>query len=170
MLNKKFYLRVSLFAIGMFGFAFLMAPLYSSFCQATGLDGRTSNEVFLQAPYEVDISRSMILEFDSNVIPALNFDFYPSMRSIKIHPGESYSLFYKVTNKMDRALTVQAIPSVTPAVGSKYIKKLECFCFQPQYLGAGENKYFPLRIAIDPAIPPYIKVLTLSYTLFEVNE
>ena len=66
-------------------------------------------------------------------------------------------------------MIVQAIPSVTPGIAAKYLKKTECFCFTQQTLGGHEAMDMPLLFHLDPALPKYIKTVTLSYTLFDVT-
>ena len=60
------------------------------------------------------------------------------------------------------------MPSVTPGVAAKYLNKIECFCFNHQPLGGGENAELPLVFYIDPDLPKEIETLTLAYTLFNV--
>jgi cytochrome c oxidase assembly protein subunit 11 len=67
-----------------------------------------------------------------------------------------------------RAMAGQAIPSYAPMQSAAHFQKLECFCFKQQTLAAGETRQFPVVFFIDPALPPDVKTITLSYTFFEV--
>jgi cytochrome c oxidase assembly protein subunit 11 len=60
----------------------------------------------------------------------------------------------------------QAVPSVAPSRASIFFNKTECFCFTEQLLHPGEERPMPVRFVIDPALPPEITTLTLSYTFF----
>ena len=46
-------------------------------------------------------------------------------------------------------MTVQAIPSVTPGIAAKYLKKTECFCFTQQTLNGHEAMNMPLLFHLD---------------------
>ena len=60
-----------------------------------------------------------------------------------------------------------ATPSVAPARASGYFSKTECFCFTAQTLQAGETRDLPVRFIVDPALPPDVNTITLSYTFFK---
>lgn len=61
---------------------------------------------------------------------------------------------------------VVRVPSVAPARASGYFNKTECFCFTAQTLQAGETRDMPLRFIVDPALPPEVTTITLSYTFY----
>jgi cytochrome c oxidase assembly protein subunit 11 len=71
-----------------------------------------------------------------------------------------------VENPTDRPLVAQAVPSVAPALASRYFNKTECFCFTQQTLAAGERREMPAVFVIDPELPEGIGTVTLSYTFF----
>ncbi|MGB1556179.1 MAG: cytochrome c oxidase assembly protein, partial [Oceanococcaceae bacterium] len=52
---------------------------------------------------------------------------------------------------------------------AQYVRKTECFCFSPQPFASGEQKMMPVRFLIDPALPPEIETVTLSYTFFDAT-
>ena len=143
--------------------------LYNVLCKATGIDGKALREYDGKELYS-DPTRSIRLQFDANPDKRRHIEFYPSTSALNIHPGESYSIFYHLINKSPHAYIVQAIPSMAPAIASKSMKKLECFCFQPQPLAPYEHRILPLRIVIDHDLPLHIRTMTLSYALFELKE
>ena len=63
-----------------------------------------------------------------------------------------------------------AVPSVSPGRGARYFHKTECFCFEQQFLAAGESITIPVKFIIDPELPDDISSLALGYTLFDVTE
>jgi len=155
--------------LGMLIFSASFPYLYNVLCKATGIDGKALR-AYDKPIYDVDCSRSIVLQFDANPDKRRKIDFYPSVSSLSIHPGESYALFYHLINHSAQTYVVQAIPSMAPAVASKSMKKLECFCFQPQPLAPYEQRILPLKIIIDHDLPPHIRTMTLSYALFELKE
>lgn len=168
--NKALAKKLSWICLFMFSFAFAMAPLYNAFCKATGFNGSTSTRVEKDIFKDVDLSRKINLSFDSNTHPSVSGKFYSSMKKTRLYPGEITTLYYTMENHLETPVLVRAIPSVTPVVGAKHIKKLECFCFSTQRLEPKQKVVFPLKILIDPDLPHYVNNLTLSYTLFDITK
>lgn len=163
-------LTLSLIAVAMFGFGFLLVPLYSVFCDITGLNGKTSG------PYQLintDLQvqdREITVQFISNHNSNLAWPFKPLQRQLSIHPGKQHQVAFSVTNTSGIPVIAQAVPSVSPSEAAEYLHKIECFCFENQPLGIGESKELPLVFFIDPKLPKHIKKLTLSYTLFDITK
>ena len=153
--------KLGLIALAMFGFGFLLVPIYDVFCKVTGLNGPKTAEV--------DTSRKVEVQFLTTKNDGMDWYFEPNIYSIKIHPGEVGALDFIAENLTARRIIGQAIPSVTPSEVTNYLHKVECFCFATQVLGPHEKMVLPLRIIVDPSLPKYIKKLTLSYTLFDVT-
>lgn len=168
--NVKLFKKALWLSLVMFCFAFAMAPLYNAFCQATGFNGATSTRVDRSLFKQVDRTRKVNLTFDSNTHPTLRGRLYSSLGKTRLYPGEIYTLYYTMENHQDWPVLVRAIPSVTPVIGARHIRKLECFCFATQRLEAHQKVVFPLKIMIDPDLPSYVQNLTLSYTLFDVTK
>ena len=150
------------------GFSYAMVPLYRVICEVTGINLLQKPDT-LPANTQVDLSRSLSVQFDANVDQTLPWQFRPLAPQIEIHPGEIAHIEYEVTNRSPHPIYGQAIPSYAPLNAVLYFKKLECFCFTQQTLAPGETKRFPVVFVIDPAIPQDILTLTLSYTFFEVE-
>jgi cytochrome c oxidase assembly protein subunit 11 len=73
---------------------------------------------------------------------------------------------YEVTNTSDQTIVGQAVPSYGPARAGSFFKKIECFCFTPQTLAAGERRRMPVMFVLDPAMDSDLHTVTLSYTFF----
>ena len=116
---------------------------------------------------QVDSSRLVTVEFDANTTGPWRFK--PMVSSIQVHPGEMAKVVYEVVNTQNRAMEAQAIPSYAPQEAAAYFSKLECFCFKQQVLGANETRQMPVSFFIDPGLPKSVKIITLSYTFFEVG-
>jgi cytochrome c oxidase assembly protein subunit 11 len=168
MKNKHHRLLISLviLVIAMFGFGYALVPLYTVMCKAFGINGKTEGTV-IAASNTVDNSRIITVEFLSNMNTGLPWDFYPLVKKVEIHPGENKLINYYAKNNAARTMTVQAIPSVSPGLAAKYLKKTECFCFTQQTFKAGEAREMPVLFHIDSAIPKNIHTLALSYTMFD---
>lgn len=155
----------------MFGFGFMLVPLYDVFCEITGLNGKTGGPYQVQAEAMPEVSeRQVTIQFVANRNDNLPWPFAPEQEEMKLTVGERKQTNFSVSNSYDRPVVARAIPSVSPARAADYLNKIECFCFQKQPLQAGEAKNFPLVFFIDPDLPEDITKLTLSYTLFDISD
>jgi cytochrome c oxidase assembly protein subunit 11 len=166
--NRKTLIILIIITIAMFGFGFALVPFYNLLCKNLGINGKTSNiiEVNKEA---VDANRIITVQFTATSNANLPWDFYPMVKEIKVHPGENEKIAYYAKNNSNHTMTVQAIPSVTPGLAAKYLKKTECFCFTQQTFQAGEGREMPLLFHLDKSLPKDIKILTLSYTMFDAE-
>ena len=163
---RSLALRLLVMTIAMFGFGFLLVPIYDAFCEVTGLGGKT-NKTAAVVEESVVADRSIRLEFDTTVNQYAPWEFESSVDMMDIHPGAIYETTFTARNLTDRKMTAQAVPSIAPAQAAKYFKKLECFCFTTQDFSAHENRDLPVRFIVDSDLPAYIDTITLSYTFFD---
>ncbi|HVF64179.1 MAG TPA: cytochrome c oxidase assembly protein [Casimicrobiaceae bacterium] len=150
----------------MFGFGFLMVPLYEKFCEVTGI--RNIGRADEIANTQVDTSRRIRVELDGNV-RNLPWRFKPNEPAVDVHPGELRQVVFEVVNPTSRPVTGQAIPSYAPQHAAQYFRKLDCFCFATQTLQPGERREMPVVFVVDPKLPADLPAITLSYTFFEVE-
>ncbi len=163
--------RLTLVAVGMFGFGFALVPLYDVFCDLTGINGKTGrlDQASAEAT-QVDESRWVTVEFVANVSSGLPWTFRPDERRIRVHPGEVAETVFFARNTTSVDGVGQAVPSVAPSLAAKYFSKTECFCFSQQPLNAGELKEMPVKFIVDPRLPKDITTITLAYTFFESKQ
>jgi cytochrome c oxidase assembly protein subunit 11 len=164
--NRILLLKLSLAAVMMFGFGYLLVPFYEQICNATGLrdiDGPAEIK-----NTQVDTNRTVRLELDANVTK-LPWSFHPETPIVDVHPGQLTNVDYEVENTTERPMTAQAIPSYAPRLAGAYFKKLECFCFTRQSFGPHEKRRMPVVFVVDPKLPKEVTTITLSYTFFEVE-
>lgn len=165
--NRKMAGRLVILAVGMFGFGFLLWPLYNVFCDITGLNGKGSGLVQASAiEMRVDSQRLVTVQFDANVNSGLPWSFEPANLEMRVHPGELSQAIYLARNRSAQTIVGQAVPSVAPGRAAPYFNKTECFCFTQQSLEAGEEREMPVHFIIDPDLPEDVRTVTLSYTFF----
>ena len=150
----------------MFGFGYLLIPLYDVMCEWSGQN--RVGEAAQVSNTQVDKERWVTVEFDTN-INRLPWQFKAHQSSVKVHPGELMHVAFEVRNTHDESVSGQAIPSYGPAHAAQYFQKIECFCFTQQTLKAGEVRQMPVVFVIDPSLPKDLNTITLSYTFFEVD-
>jgi cytochrome c oxidase assembly protein subunit 11 len=171
--KKKHTLLLFGLAVGMFGFAFALVPLYDVICEVTGLNGKTSGQAALIAEIEtaaVEVDREVKIEFLAKVARGMPWEFRPTDGKLTVRPGEMYSTTFYVRNRAQQTVMGQAVPSVSPGQAALYLKKIECFCFEQQKLLAGEEMEMGVSFFVDPDMPAGINDLTLSYTMFNVGD
>lgn len=156
--------------IFMFGFCYMLVPLYNLVCKRVGLNGRSDDVPSVLVPeMTVDRSRTIKVDFTTTVHGPLQFKFIPRQRHVEIHPGETKLIYFYAENQSGKEVTVQAIPSITPDQAARFFKKTECFCFTQQYFFKNEKAEMPVYFFLDPGISHDIKEVTLSYTLFDAS-
>ena len=169
--NRRLLRRLLLIVVGMFGFGFALVPLYNVFCEITGLNGKTGSKAVAVTEIEggVDTARTITVEFVANTSASAPWQFVPEVVKMQVHPGEFYHTSYFARNLTNESLLGQAIPSVSPGPAAQYFQKIECFCFVRQPFAPHEDKAMPVAFRLDPAIPPHISTVTLSYTFFRLE-
>lgn len=163
--NRKLLVRLSIGALVMFGFGFVLVPFYEKICEVTGINNILKADEVVNT--QVDTSRLITVEFDAN-IHDLPWQFHPLQSVVRVHPGELVTVAYEVENTRDRPVTGQAVPSYGPAISGQFFRKMDCFCFTQQTLAAGERRTMPVAFVLDPALPDDVHTVTLSYTFFEI--
>jgi cytochrome c oxidase assembly protein subunit 11 len=152
--------------VAMFGFGYLLVPLYDVFCEVTGFGGRTDSQA-ASAPLVIDESREVQVEFIASTGASEGWAFRPAVSRMTITPGKLYRTTFFAENLNGEDRIGQAVPSVAPGTAAKYLQKTECFCFEQQAFAANEGKEMPVVFYVDPELPAYVDTLTLSYTFFE---
>lgn len=154
----------------MFGFCYMLVPLYKLICKAEGINGKAANSrSAVDTSMKVDYSRTIKVDFTTTLNGNLGFKFIPLQRHVNVHPGERKLIYFYAENQTGREITVQAIPSITPMDAARFLKKTECFCFTQQYFFKGQKADMPVYFFIEPDIAKDIKEVTLSYTLFDAS-
>lgn len=169
--HQKLVLVLTAIVLAMFAFGFALVPIYNSLCKTLGINGKTNPEAIAYDVAHAPIAheRKVTVEFIATNNGGVPWAFYPKTKKITIHPGEIARLSFYAENKTNHSMTVQAIPSVTPGLAAKYLKKTECFCFTQQTLNGHEAMDMPLLFHLDIDLPKNINTVTLSYTLFDVT-
>jgi cytochrome c oxidase assembly protein subunit 11 len=163
--------RLLLMVAGSFAFGYALVPLYSVFCEVTGIGSR---EKLLQAATVAasgpDLGRSIVVEFVSSTPGSGQWEFRPNVSSMKVHPGKLYETTFHARNLSGHEVTAMAVPSISPARAAPFFQKTECFCFSPQHFSAEEVKEMPVRFIVDRDLPSGVDRLTLSYSFFDAAQ
>ncbi len=164
--NRSLTGKLLLLAAVMFGFGYLLVPLYDVFCEITGFGGRT-NTVAESSRENPDFSRSVRIEFVTTVNEYAPWEFAADRDSMEVTPGKMYYATFTARNLTDDKKVAQAVPSVAPVSASGHFKKIECFCFTNQEFRANEERAMPLQFIVDPELPEFVDTITLQYTFYD---
>ena len=164
--NSVVMKKLLIFTVVMFAFGFALVPFYEKICEVTGLNNLLQADTLAENP-QVDTTRLVTVELDAN-IRGLPWQFKPLQSSLRVHPGELVEVMYEVRNNSDREINGQAIPSYSPQLLAKHLKKLECFCFSKQVLKPNETRQMPVQFVIESGLPTDVNTVTISYTFFEL--
>ena len=171
MKKKVSTLKLTMIPVLMFGFGFLLVPLYDVFCDITGLNGKTGRIEAAEINSDlVDRSRTIEVRFLATTNSGLPWTFEPLVKKMEVHPGEVYEAMYRVRSSSDEITLGQAVPSVSPGLAAEHFNKTECFCFIQQELGARETRDMPLRFIVGTEISENITDITLNYTFFSLDK
>ncbi|WP_137937064.1 cytochrome c oxidase assembly protein [Chitinivorax sp. B] len=166
--NRQLFVKLSIIAAFMFGFGFMLVPLYKKICEATGINNVLKADD-TPTNTQVDATREVTIEFDANLRSNLPWRFKPKLVSMKVHPGQLVQVEYELENLSDKVIVGQAIPSYGPAQAGPHFRKLDCFCFTQQTIQPREKRRMPVVFLLDSALPKELNTVTLSYTFFEVE-
>lgn len=168
--NRRTALRLGLVALGMFGFGYLLVPLYDVACEVLGLNGKVGRNGPEAVAATSDRSRTVTVEFTGHASTGLPWEFRPVVKRLEVHPGETVTVSYYVRNQANEAITGQAVPSVAPGRAAAHFKKIECFCFTEQKLGPHEAREMPVQFVVAPDLAPEVQTITLSYAFFNIDK
>ena len=166
--NARLGLTVLAVVIGMVALSFAFVPLYNLFCRVTGFAGTT--QVAVNLPDEI-LDRKVTIKFNGQTNKNLPWDFKPEQREVVVNLGQRGLTAYSAHNKSNKLTGGSAIYNVTPLKAGQYFHKIQCFCFDEQFLKPKEYVDMPVMFYIDPAmnddpLMEDVDTITLSYTFY----
>lgn len=167
--NQLMLKKLLAIVVLMGGFGLALVPFYKKICEVTGISQTRAVTRAEAKNTQVDLTRTITVQFDATINQQMPWRFAPAQRSIKVHPGEVTQVVYSVTNTTDKAMVGQARPSYGPEIAGKYFNKLQCFCFNQQTLAANETRQMPVVFYVGRDLPSDVTTLTLSYTFFDMT-
>lgn len=168
--NRRLTAILAVGVLLMFGFCYLMVPLFNIVCKKTGINGKNlRSAVSPPATTTIDHKRTLQVAFTTVIHGGLRFNLQPLDPVVHIKPGEKKLVYFYAENNTGKDITVQAIPSITPIEAARFFKKIECFCFTQQHFLKNQKIKMPVYFYVDPGISSDVKEITLSYTLFDAT-
>ena len=142
-------------------------PLYRMFCSVTGAGGTTQRATAAGGA----LGRVVTVDFSTGVAKGLPWRFRPMQARVRVRLGQESLVFFEAENLSDAPIVGHATFNVTPDKVGIYFKKIQCFCFTEERLGAHQKVEMPVTFFVDPRMetdPSTTDVdnITLSYTFF----
>ena len=157
---------------GMLGLVSYSPTIYRLFCSVTGYGGTTQRAKAVTFGVS---QHTVIVRFDTNVAPGLDWEFKPLQSQVTAHLGEPTEVYFYSRNRSDKPVVARAIYNVTPFKVGPYFTKTQCFCFTNELLKPGESARMPVVFYVDPKLATDantrdVDTITLSYTFFKSND
>jgi cytochrome c oxidase assembly protein subunit 11 len=178
--KKIFWLALLLtIIILIIGLAYGSVPIYRIFCQLTGYGGTTQigKELInlnVMDQQVVDSTKIINISFETTVYDNTQWKFTPCQKEVKVLPGQTALVFFKVENLTDKPVIGTATYNVIPAKAGLYFNKIQCFCFEQQQFNPKESIEIPIFFFLDPIWYKDKNIndvnnIVLSYTFFSNN-
>ena len=120
---KSTITKLSLVVVAMYAFSYALVPIYDTFCEITGLNGKTNDVAYTENDINKE-DRFVKVKFISNVANSAPLYFEPSVTEMTVQVGKPYNTHYVMKNNSSRQLHTTASPSVTPGKYAEYFKKM----------------------------------------------
>ena len=120
---KSTITKLSLAVVAMYGFSYALVPIYDTFCEITGLNGKTNEVAYVANDIKED-NIFVTFKFISNVANSAPLYFEPSVSEMTVQVGKPYNTHYVMKNNSSKQLHTTASPSVTPGKHAEYFKKI----------------------------------------------
>lgn len=117
--------------------AYASVPLYRAICQRTGYGGTPITDQTRFTPEKLvprKDAKRLRITFNASVSDVLEWKFTPQQREVRVLPGETALAFYKAKNMSEQDIIGVATYSVTPGQVAPYFSKIQCFCFEGEFL------------------------------------
>src|SRR5690606_41320987 len=94
--NRRTTIQLLLIAVGAFGFAFALVPLYDVICEVTGLNGKTNSAP--AAVNEVDDAEERLVRVEFVLSKQCQWEFGAPVMAMEVQPGKMYCADLLATN------------------------------------------------------------------------
>jgi cytochrome c oxidase assembly protein subunit 11 len=157
------------FGIAMFGFSYLLVPLYDVICKHMGVNGHVGHTAKQIDAHHLVHNHPVKLQMVANVNSELPWDVIPIERNQVIKPGESITLHYYVRNRAAHSVTVRPVLSLTPSELAQFFMRQQAHNDrETRSLAAGESALWSMTFRLSDKVPANVGELTLAYSLFDV--
>jgi cytochrome c oxidase assembly protein subunit 11 len=164
--NRELLTKLLVIAVAMFGFGYALIPVYKHLCEVLGINVLTQKDGSVAHNTQVDKTRSVTIELDSNVQGTLRFR--PTQSSVTVHPGELVTVTYEVVNSKKTRGGSPGSAELRAAERNAALQETGMLLLQAADHEGRRSQADAGVFYIDPALPREVKTITLSYTFIEI--
>lgn len=170
--SKRLVIKLGLVTLAMFGFGYVLVPLYDLLCDVTGINGKVETKASAYDPSRqtIDTSREVRMRFISIQNEAAPVSIVARQPTLTAHPGKVYQVDYTITNPTSEEIVIQAVPSVSPSQTADNLKKIQCFCFNNLTLKPHQELETSVVFYLENELEAYVSSVILSYTVFDITQ
>jgi hypothetical protein len=159
--NVRMVGKLAVVACGMFAFGYALVPMYRAICEMTGINilalselevpGGASGGKNVRVPdnTQVDMTRTITVEFDSNVRGGL-WDFKPAERTIQVHPGQLNTVDVRVPERAEPPHGRAGHSELRAAAGRAVLQQARVLLLQPVHARPGREEAVAGRVRDRP--------------------
>ncbi len=114
---------------------------------------------------EVD---AVTVRFEGVAMGGLPWEFEPLHRELRVAPGETLQVTYRIKNLANRPITAKARHVLTPEA-TDYLELVACFCFLEQTLEPEQEIQLPVTFRVSYEVPDTITELGVRYEFYPVE-
>ena len=119
--------------------------------------------------------KPIVINLLTSVHPKLSWKFKPSNPKVTVMPGDVTTIEYLVENIGDKEISGIATFAYFPKEFGKYIRKINCFCYDAKTLKSKEKDNYSIVLIIDPEVTKdsktkNVKEVTIQFTFFDYKE
>ena len=97
--SKNTVRNLSLAVVAMFGFGFLLVPIYDVFCEITGLNGKIKGPSTLTETAIEDVDRrEVLIQFVTHNNESMPWTFESQVNQVRVKTGEMQEAFFIFEN------------------------------------------------------------------------
>lgn len=162
---KSLPVKLTLLAVGMFLFGYLLIPIYNTVCAALGINGKTQ----LVSEQVKTIQTSIFpitAEFVTHVANP-GWELKAKKTRVQFNSDETVTAYFDVTNQLPVKRVGRAVPSISPVSVAPHVKKIECFCMERQEFEPLETKEVSVTFFMDSGTPIKVQEVVFGYTYFD---
>jgi cytochrome c oxidase assembly protein subunit 11 len=117
----------------------------------------------------------IVINLLTSVHPKLLWKFRPLNLKVTVMPGDVTTIEYIVENIGNQETSGIATFAYFPNEFGKYIRKINCFCYDAKTLKSKEKDKYSVVLIIDPEVTKdsktkNVKEVTIQFTFFDYKE
>lgn len=165
-MNRRWLpLQLLIGALLMFGFGYLLIPLYGTYSDVVSIDHGADLRPVPLKEVEPDRTRSVEVQLIGEAV-AGGWKIQPVTPVLSMHPGEQVHTEVRIENRTGGSTGLKTLLSVVPTKAVPYLRMGRCFCFERPSFGAEAVRTLPVSFQLTRDLPPGVTTLTLSFSLY----